>query len=89
MDPLTRWSRETDKIDYKILKLFERRMVFVRRSAEYKKKHGLKLDKKSEDGVIEKVTKGSCDANVLLYTEGLFNYMHKASLNYQCNIIKH
>jgi chorismate mutase len=88
MDSLEKWSRDIDVIDNKILTLFEQRMGLVRKSAEYKKKHGLKPDKKSEGGVTEKVTKGSCDADSLVYAEGLFTYLHNASVKYECGIMK-
>lgn len=88
MDTLNRWQKKIDKIDVNILMLFEQRMGILRRSAQYKKRHGIKLDKKSDGGVIEKVTKNACDTEVIAYTEGLFDYLHNVSLKYQCGVMK-
>lgn len=58
MDRLDKWSRDIYRIDRKIIVLYEHHMNIIRRSAEYKKRNGLKIDKKFKDEIIEKVTTG-------------------------------
>jgi len=88
MDRLDKWSRDLGRIDKKMMFLFESRMDIVRRSAEYKKRHGLKIDKDHEGNIVEKTTRGACDAEIIEYTEGLLAYLHNAAKKYQCCVIK-
>lgn len=88
MDSIEKWSRDIDRIDRKIIFLFENRMDIIRRSAEYKKRHGLKTDKRYDGNVVEKTTTGVCDAEIIEYAEGLLLYLNSAANKYQCYIIK-
>jgi len=87
MDALDRWQKRIDKIDEKILALFERRMQIVKLTARYKKRHGLKPDKKS-GGAAEKAAKNARDAGVTAYAEGLYNFLRDASQRYQLDVMK-
>ena len=89
MDTLERLTLYTDRIDIKIIVLFEKRMGLVKKAAEYKKKHGLKIDSKKHDKeIIDKVTDNICDAEFIQYTEELIICLLSASKKFQCRYLK-
>ena len=89
MDTLERWSRKIDRMDENMIALFEQRMAIVKRSAEYRKRHGLKADNgRNDSDIVDKVTRSSCDAEVIEYTEGLIMYLQNTSKEYQRSIMK-
>ncbi|RBP40245.1 chorismate mutase [Garciella nitratireducens] len=55
MSELEEYREKINEIDYKIVHLFEKRMNFVRKIGDYKKKHNLPvLDPEREKEVIKK-----------------------------------
>ena len=88
MDSLDKWMNEIDYIDDKILDLFEKRMEIVRKSAEYKKRHGFKKDNKAHENDIRKKVKEDTDSEIAGYAEDLVVCMLNASSRYEQRIIK-
>ncbi|MGI5848773.1 MAG: chorismate mutase [Christensenellales bacterium] len=82
-------THRIDLIDKKIVELFEKRMDIVKKIAVYKKKHGLKIEKKQYDSdIIDKVTSRACDTEIIGYTEGLMIYLDTVSKKYQCRVVR-
>lgn len=88
MDSLDKWINEIDCIDDRIMSLFEKRMGFVRNSAEYKKKHGFKKDNKAHDADIKKKVKNDTDPELSAYAEELVKCLLNISNRYELRIMK-
>ncbi|MDD5017659.1 MAG: chorismate mutase [Eubacteriales bacterium] len=87
MDTLDRLAKMAGRLDERIIGLFEKRMSLTREAAGYKKKHGIRADKKKADiGGI--VTDTACDIEVIEYTEGLIMYIHAVSKKLESKILK-
>lgn len=88
MDKLNLFAGKINGIDAKMIALFEQRMSFVKKAAEYKVKHDIKPEKKANNAqIVDKVTSTACDTEVIEYTEGLIMYLYSASKKYQRKII--
>lgn len=88
MDSLDKWMNEIDYIDDRILDLFAKRMDIVKRSAEYKKRHGFKKDNKVHDNAVKKKVKNETDPEIANYAEELIINLFNASNKYEQCIMK-
>ena len=81
MDTLTKLMRRVDRIDEKMIVLFETRMRLVRAMAKYKLKHDIKI-RRHEADVIKKTVCNVSDMETIVYTEGLITYLYAAAQRY-------
>lgn len=88
-DALKQFARRLDRMDRKIISLFEKRMYIVKKATQYEKKHNIKPSKKCLDcDAVDMVTSGACDIEVMKYTERLMLNITDASKRYQRELIK-
>lgn len=87
---LKKYRQELNKLDYKIVRLFEQRMCTVKQITEFHIKHDLlpKEPKHHRHDIVDKTTSLACDTEVVAYTEGLVTYILTASEKFAHNIKK-
>lgn len=88
---LKQYHQNLDKLDYKIVRLFEQRMCTVKQITEFHIKHDL-LPKEPKHhhrhDIVDKTTSLACDTEVVAYTEGLVTYILTVSEKFAQNIKK-
>ena len=89
MDKLLKCRKQIDKIDSKIIKLYEKRMNVVKQVTEYKLEHDMPvLDSSREAKMLEKnLAKIKCEEFKEFYPSVLTGYL-SASKAMQSKIIK-
>ena len=77
MKTLAKYNRNLDKLDVKIVRLFEQRMCTVKKIANYKAIRDLlpKEKRKKPLEIVKKTTQAACDTEIIAYTEGLITYI--------------
>lgn len=77
MKMLAKYNRNLDKLDVKIVRLFEQRMCTVKKIANYKAIHDLlpKEKRKKPLEIVKKTIEAACDTEIIAYTEGLITYI--------------
>ena len=76
-----------DKIDERIICLFEKRMGLTKEVAYYKNKFDLKV-KDYRNDVVKKVTGRVCNIEIIEYTEELMMFIACVSEKYKQKLIK-
>lgn len=91
MDNQEKYQNKIDELDYKIVRLFEKRMCIMKKLAEYHKMHDLEPRRKRRKEplpIVEKTTETACDTEVIAYTEGLMIFMLTAGENFYKKCLK-
>ena len=89
MSKLDESREKINKIDEKMAKLFEERMIAAKEIAEYKKAHGLPiLNKNREKELLENNIKHISDSTIREYYVNFLNYAMQLSKNFQARIFE-
>lgn len=82
-------KRSIDAVDAKIIALFEKRMLLVKRAAAGKDKFDLREERKRQIfDAADKTVRYACDVDIIAYTEELVKLMLQFSEKYQKSLIK-
>lgn len=81
-------KRRIDAVDGKIIALFEKRMLLVKKAAAGMDKFDIREEKRRQSfETADKTVRYACDARIIAYTEELVNIMLCFAVKYQKSLI--
>lgn len=85
MDKLDRLEKRKDRLDERMIDLFEKRMSLVKKAAKYKKRRDIKHNKSNATDIVTSI---ACNTQTIEYAEGLIKYIYEVSKKLEHKILK-